>query len=47
MRAFIYCRVSTDEQSTEEQYSLENREKHDPVFGAGTDGSALCADLQE
>lgn len=26
-RAFIYCRVSTEEQSTEDHYSLENQEK--------------------
>ena len=27
MRAFCYCRVSTEEQSTEDHYSLENQEK--------------------
>jgi DNA invertase Pin-like site-specific DNA recombinase len=27
MRAFIYCRVSTGEQATEDHYSLENQEK--------------------
>ena len=26
MQAFVYCRVSTDEQSTEDHYSLENQE---------------------
>src|SRR5205823_10286821 len=28
MRAFIYCRVSTREQSTEDHYSLDNQEQH-------------------
>jgi site-specific DNA recombinase len=27
MRAFCYCRVSTEEQSTDDHYSLENQEK--------------------
>ena len=27
MRAFCYCRVSTEEQSTDEHYSLDNQEK--------------------
>src|SRR4051794_21173319 len=27
MRAFIYCRVSTREQSTEDHYSLDNQEQ--------------------
>jgi DNA invertase Pin-like site-specific DNA recombinase len=27
MRAFCYCRVSTEEQSTDDHYSLQNQEK--------------------
>jgi len=27
MRAFYYCRVSTEEQPTDDHYSLENQEK--------------------
>ena len=27
MRAFCYCRVSTEEQSTDDHYSLGNQEK--------------------
>jgi DNA invertase Pin-like site-specific DNA recombinase len=40
MRAFIYCRVSTKEQSTDDHYSLGNQQKRCTAYikGRDTDG---------
>ena len=38
MRAFCYCRVSTEEQSTDDHYSLGNQEKK----AKASRGALLC-----
>lgn len=37
MRAFVYCRVSTEEQSTDDHYSLANQEQRARAYADSRD----------